>query len=149
MSGGMSANWRAPTVGIMGNGGMRNPSDHASKPMQEIIKTVIEERIVEKFVDRPVYVVSEEMYKTLVEIAQRLDGMEKRQLEVERTQEKYLRLLEDRLNRSEEKFDELVARMNAEHENNQRFHDIHQKLLETHAKHPKTLWGWIKELWAD
>lgn len=147
MSGGMSANWRAPTVGIMGNGGMRNPSDHASKPMQEIIKTVIEERIVEKFVDRPVYVVSEEMYKTLVEIAQRLDGMEKRQFEYEKKMEAYQADMSKYL---DQVADEYAQTLNGVKAANDLVHariDRACEMIEEHAKHPKTLWEWMK-LWV-
>ena len=146
----MNPNWRAPTVGRLGSpAGMINPSDHGQPKVEELVKTIIQEKIVEKLVDRPVYVVSEEMYKTLNEIAKRIDETERRQFAVEKARVEYQQRLENLLDVQAEKIDELNARLKVELENNQRFHEAQQRLLESHAKHPNTLWGWIRTLWAD
>jgi predicted nuclease with TOPRIM domain len=130
---------------------MVNPSDHGIKVEKtpEPI-TVIKE--VEKIVDRPVYVVSEEMYQTLVSIEKKLNSIDDR-----------LGRLEARNDSLENRYTSLRDEMCAFSKESSRSNENH-KLVETQldarierlsnkldqfmARPEPTLGRLIKKVWA-
>jgi hypothetical protein len=150
MSGGMKHNWRTPTVGIMGSAGMQNPSDHSTvekTTSEDLVNSVVQEKIV--YQDRNVYVVSEQMHDTLMEIGKRLDEVEGRQYDLKKSLdggfERIASMLEHRDSVMEE-YRNFVASKLDEMDINLRSLELRVLQLESSPK--VTLWGLIKDLWA-